>query len=85
MSDTRSIIHQAIEDALAEALPELENVDWDRALTGELGLESVQVMNLVMEIEDNLDISVPIDALADIQTLNQLTEKLIPLVEGRPA
>ncbi len=85
MSDTRSTIHQAIEDALAEALPELENVDWDRALTGELGLESVQVMNLVMEIEDNLDISVPIDALADIQTLNQLTEKLIPLVEGRPA
>jgi acyl carrier protein len=66
----------AIRDALDSALPEIENPDWDAALTSDVGLDSVQIMNLVMEIEDNLDLSVPVDVLAEVKTLNELARRL---------
>lgn len=70
----------AIKIALARSLPEYPELDWDQALTGDIGLDSVQIMNLVMEIEDELDLSVPVDLLAEINTLNQLCERLADLM-----
>ncbi len=81
MSQLREEVETAIARALAEALPELGDVDPDSALTGDLGLDSVQIMNLVMEIEDNLDLSVPVDVLAEVRTINQLTAQLVKLKE----
>ena len=82
MSDQRSQVDDAIGKALSIALPELESVDRDAALTSDIGLDSVQIMNLVMEIEDELDVSVPVDVLAEVQTLNQLAERLTTIKES---
>ncbi|MGY6629825.1 MAG: acyl carrier protein [Wenzhouxiangella sp.] len=82
MSDPRSQVDAAIGKALSIALPELEAVDRDAALTSDIGLDSVQIMNLVMEIEDELDVSVPVDVLAEVQTLNQLAERLTQIKES---
>ncbi|MGY6587574.1 MAG: acyl carrier protein [Wenzhouxiangella sp.] len=82
MSDQRSQVDAAIGKALSIALPELESVDRDAALTSDIGLDSVQIMNLVMEIEDELDVSVPVDVLAEVQTLNQLAERLTTIKES---
>lgn len=79
MSHTRQQIDAAIQTALAATLPEHANIDWDVALSSAAGLDSVQIMNLVMEIEDSLDISVPVDVLADAHTLNELADKLTEL------
>lgn len=79
-TELRQEINQAIERALTSALPETKDIDRDAALTGDIGLDSVQIMNLVMEIEDDLDISVPVDVLAEVQTLNQLASRLEKLV-----
>lgn len=76
MSTISPDVHSAIEQALATALPEIESIDWNAALTGDVGLDSVQIMNLVMEIEDHLDLSVPVDVLSEVQTLQQLAERL---------
>lgn len=76
MSEIRPDTRAAIEQALAEALPEIEDINWQAALTSDVGLDSVQIMNLVMEIEDNLDLSVPIDVLSEVQTLEQLALRL---------
>jgi acyl carrier protein len=76
MSEIRPDTRAAIEQALAEALPEIEHINWQAALTSDVGLDSVQIMNLVMEIEDNLDLSVPIDVLSEVQTLEQLALRL---------
>jgi acyl carrier protein len=81
MSAVSQEVNSAISDALATALPEVEAVDWDAALTGDVGLDSVQIMNLVMEIEDNLDLSVPVDVLSEVQTLNELAARLQQLKE----
>ncbi|MEK6708833.1 MAG: phosphopantetheine-binding protein [Pseudomonadota bacterium] len=41
-------------------------------LINELAIDSVKLLNLVMEIEDEFDISVPLNALADVQTVHDL-------------
>jgi len=71
---------QAISLAFKRALPDHTLPDWDAGLTGDIGLDSVQIMNLVMEIEDELDVSVPVESLADVQTLNQLADQVSQLL-----
>ncbi len=82
MSDTRATVDDAIATALDAALPELGDMDRNATLTGDMGLDSVQIMNLVMEIEDQLDLSVPVDVLSEVQTLNQLAERLVQIKES---
>ena len=41
-------------------------------LINQLAIDSVKLLNLVMEIEDEFDISVPLNALADVQTVQEL-------------
>jgi len=78
---TAERIRHAIAEALATSLPELQAVEFDAALTGDIGLDSVQIMDLVMEIEDRLDISIPVDILAEASTLNQLAIQIEALVK----
>lgn len=79
---TAEPILRAIAAAVATSLPELESVDFDAALTGDIGLDSVQIMDLVMEIEDRLDLSIPVDVLAEASTLNQLALRIETLLEN---
>ncbi|MFP4207533.1 MAG: acyl carrier protein [Wenzhouxiangella sp.] len=81
--DVRAQAEQAINLALERALPDLSRVDWQAGLTGDIGLDSVQIMNLVMEIEDELDVSVPVETLADVQTLEQLADHLCRLLKAQ--
>ncbi len=41
-------------------------------IINDLGLDSVAVMDFVMEIEDRLDISVPLDKITEVETLGDL-------------
>lgn len=76
-------IETAIREALATSLPELKDIDGDAGLTSDLGLDSVQIMNLVMEIEDRLDISIPVNVLSEVRTLNQLATQLEQIVNAQ--
>jgi len=44
----------------------------DESLVEQLALDSVKVLNLIMEVEDEFDVTIPINALADINTPRQL-------------
>lgn len=41
-------------------------------LINQLAIDSVKLLNLIMEVEDEFDISVPINALTDVQTVQEL-------------
>lgn len=41
-------------------------------LINQLAIDSVKLLNLIMEVEDEFDISVPINALTDVQTVHEL-------------
>ncbi len=41
-------------------------------IVNDLGLDSTAVMDFVMEIEDRLDISIPLDKIAEVETIGDL-------------
>ena len=51
-------------------------------IVDDLGLDSVAVMDFVMEIEDRLDISVPLDRIAEVETLGDLVSAVRGLKSG---
>lgn len=53
----------------------------DSNLIDELGLESVNVMDLLMMLEDRFDIPIPINILLDVRTPEQLLDALLPHLE----
>ncbi len=58
-----------------EALTDSEHqIEPDTNLISQLSIDSIKLLNLVMEIEDTFDISVPINALADVQTVRNLVD-----------
>lgn len=63
---------------LAEADVTIEE---DTDLLSHAGLDSVNVMDLVMQIEDEFDVVVPVNALADIRTPGQLAALIQTLEE----
>ncbi|MEB3019420.1 acyl carrier protein, partial [Streptococcus agalactiae] len=50
----------------------------DSDLVNDLGLESIRVLDLLMMLEDELDISIPINILLDVRTPEQLLDALRP-------
>jgi acyl carrier protein len=44
----------------------------DTELTGQLAMDSLQVMDLVVAVEDHFDINVPLNSLAEVKTVGDL-------------
>ncbi len=82
MPETIDRIEQVVRDALKIAVPDIGIVDGGTHLASELGLDSAQVMDLIMEIEDHLDISIPVATIAEARTLDQLCDSVRRVVAG---
>jgi acyl carrier protein len=55
-------------------------------LLADLGFDSLQVLELVGELEDHFNIAVPLNALTQIRTVSQIAAEVARLVaEQRPA
>jgi len=48
------------------------HVTADSDILRDLAVDSLALMNIVMELEDRFDISIPIDRLSDVQTVGDL-------------
>lgn len=46
------------------------------SIMGDLGLDSLTVMNFVMWLEDVFDISVPMDQIVEVESITDLAEAL---------
>ncbi|MBT0717742.1 acyl carrier protein [Rosenbergiella epipactidis] len=67
-------------DCLGQLVAEGKTVNPDSDLVNDLGLESVNVMRLLMMLEDELDISIPINILMNVKTPEQLVAAIEPLI-----
>lgn len=72
MSDQADEIREVIFSTLRAALSQDRPLSDATVIVEDLGLDSVAVMDFVMEIEDKLDISVPLDKIAEVKTLGDL-------------
>lgn len=68
-------IVQLLCDRLADLskTPE-ESISPETNLITQLSIDSIKLLGLIMEIEDAFDISIPINARTDIQTVHELAE-----------
>ena len=69
----------AVERVVREALAKVRSEAGTIGPSDELGLDSTQAMELVMEIEERLDISIPVETLADARTFEQLCAGILRL------
>ena len=51
-------------------------------LMADLGLDSVQVMELLLEIEDHFDISIPLNILPEVRTVRDFALQIQHLLTG---
>jgi acyl carrier protein len=84
MTARTTTVEKAVREALKAVRPDIGVIDGGADLMREIGLDSVQVMDLIMEIEDRLDTSVPVELLAEIRTLDQLCAGIVQLADGTP-
>lgn len=47
----------------------------------DLGMESIKVMDMLMELEDEFDISIHLNILMDVRTPAQLAQAILTLME----
>ena len=52
-------------------------------LSGELNIDSVAAMDLIMEIEDKFGIDIPINLVSDLRNLQDLLDVVRQQTEGR--
>ena len=77
-ADVDAVTRQVI--AALSANPKVTGpISGSTVITDDLGLDSLALMNFVMEIEDELDVSVPLDRLANIRTIDDLARCLAEL------
>jgi len=53
-------------------------------LVADLGLDSLQVLEVVAELEEKFDISIPLNDVPAARTVAQVVAQVAALVEGRP-
>ncbi len=51
-------------------------------LIEDVGLDSMKVMDMVMQIEDHFDVSIPLNLLTDIRTVGDLATQLNSLLDN---
>lgn len=54
----------------------------DTDLLGDLNLDSLQVMNFMLQVEDRFDISIPVSILPDVRTVKDLADQIERLVRA---
>jgi Acyl carrier protein len=52
-------------------------------LAGDLGLDSLKVMELLVTVEDSFDISIPLNVLPHVRTIKDFAEQLQRLLSER--
>ena len=64
---------------LQKAIPKPREMSATTAMIGDIGLESIQVIEYLCDVEDRYDLIIDEDKLADVQTIGDLADVVIAL------
>lgn len=82
MTNDAGDIETEIVELLARKVPPGVNLSAQTRIVGGLGLDSVAILDFIMEIEDRFDISIPLDRIAEVQTVAELSRAIEGLRRG---
>jgi acyl carrier protein len=71
MQSYENMLHKIFE-ILRAFVPDGQAITEDTNLVAELGLDSLKVMKILETMEDELDISIPVNILPDVHTVKDL-------------
>jgi acyl carrier protein len=77
--DNANDIEAQIVDLLTQRVPAGINVSAETQIVGGLGLDSVAILDFIMDLEDRFDISIPLDRVAEVQTIAELSRAVAAL------
>ena len=80
MADYQDILSQLFE-IIKPSVKDGRQLEEDTDLVADLGLDSLKVMTLVEEVEDQFDISIPLNILANVRTIKDFALQLQQLTE----
>ncbi|MFI5032504.1 MAG: acyl carrier protein [Reyranellales bacterium] len=78
-------------EVMAEIMTQLTNFRTDDSyvirgetvIAKDLAIDSLAVMDMVMELEDRFDVSIPMNVVAEIQTVDELANTILKLAARR--
>ena len=76
MTDNTTNIEAQIVELLAQRIPAGTHVSAQTQIVGGLGLDSVAILDFIMDVEDRFDISIPLDRVAEVQTIAELSRAI---------
>lgn len=74
-------IYTELCDLLKPYLSNDVTVTKESLLVDDLGLDSVQTMEMLMDLEDRLDVSIPLNFLPEVHTVDDLVRALERVVQ----
>lgn len=78
----QKVIREDISSIFEQVLGHPVKINDRTDIVEDLGMDSLGVMNFVMAIEDFYDISIPLDRIAQIQTVGDLIDAVEDLRSG---
>jgi acyl carrier protein len=82
MESTSRSVRDGITAALSQTVGKRIEISDDTNIARDLGLDSLAIMNFIMALEDEYDISIPLDRVAQVETVGDL-EKAIEALRSR--
>jgi acyl carrier protein len=76
LTNNATNIEAEIVELLARRIPAGIHVSAQTQIVGGLGLDSVAILDFIMEVEDRFDISIPLDRVAEVQTIAELSRAI---------
>lgn len=69
------MVEQKVKEILANQLGvEIEKIKADTNVATDLGADSLDLVEVLMSLEDEFNVSIPDDAIAEIKTVKQIVE-----------
>ncbi len=82
MTDEERSLEAEIIGLLMARVPGDVAVSAHSRITGGLGLDSVAILDFIMDLEDRFDVSIPLDRIAEVQTVAELSSAVEALVRA---
>lgn len=82
MVDERDAVYQDICGLLERYKPAGVDLSPSTELAGDLNIDSVAAMDLIMEIEDKFGIDIPLNLVSDLRRLEDLAEVVRQQIKG---
>ena len=73
MTDHVDSIEASVIELLVHRVPADTKVTAQTRIVGDLGLDSVAVLDFIQDVEDRFDLSIPLERVAEVQTIGELS------------